>query len=151
MNASRSIHSGHRLLRAGALLFLAALLVGLVVSRFSIPRLGLSAHLLGVMQGLFLLVLGVLWPRLKLAPMTSLLGSWLAIYGCVAAWIANVLAGYWGAGSSMLPNTAGTATGSAAQELVITLALRSGAIALIVTVLLLLWGLRSPATGLPGN
>jgi len=65
-NANWSLRLGHRLLQLGMLLFLFALLVGLVVPKFSVPRLGLSAHLLGIMQGLFLMVMGVLWPKLKL-------------------------------------------------------------------------------------
>lgn len=57
---------GQRLLCVGALLFLFALLVGLAVPGFAVPRLGLSTHLLGLMQGTFLLVAGLLWPKLKL-------------------------------------------------------------------------------------
>jgi len=49
---------GQRLLRVGILLFLFALLVGLAVPRFAVPRLGLSTHLLGLMQGTVLLVAG---------------------------------------------------------------------------------------------
>lgn len=140
LNASRQ---GHRMLQAGILLFLAALIVGLTVPLFAIPRLGLSAHLLGIMQGLFLMIGGMLWPRLKLRGLLSQVGSWLAIYGCAAAWISNVLAGLWGAGSSMLPLAAGSARGNAAQELIITIGLRSAAVSLIVATLLILWGLRS--------
>lgn len=62
-----SVRQGHRLLQAGMLLFLFALLVGLVVPTFAMPRLGLSTHLLGIMQGVFLMVLGLLWPRLRVS------------------------------------------------------------------------------------
>ena len=60
-----SFRQGHRLLQAGILLFLFALLVGLAVPKFAVPRLGLSAHLLGITQGIFLMVTGVLWPKLR--------------------------------------------------------------------------------------
>ena len=59
-------NDAQRLLRAGALLFLLALLVGLAVPRFTVPRLALSTHLLGIMQGTFLIAVGLLWPRLSL-------------------------------------------------------------------------------------
>ena len=75
--------------------------------------------------------------------MLSTAGFTLAVYGCVAAWVANLLAALWGAGNSMLPFAAGSARGSALQEGVITVALRSAAIALIATTLLVLWGLRA--------
>ena len=135
------------MLQAGILLFLIALLVGLSVPRFSVPRLGLSAHLLGIVQGLFLMVAGVLWPRLRLTRAMSRIGVWLALYGCFAAWTANVLAGVWGAGNTMLPLAAGQARGSALQETIIAIGLRTAAVSLIATALLILWGLRASAAG----
>ncbi len=140
-----SLRQAHRLQQLGALLFLLALLVGIVVPRFAVPRLGLSAHLLGVMQGLFLLVLGLLWPKLNLTQALSRTLFWLAAYGCFAAWTANVVAGVWGAGNSMLPIAAGQARGSLLQEGIITLELRTAAVSLIATLILILWGLRDSA------
>lgn len=138
---SAPLQQGQRLMQVGMLLFLCALLVGLAVPRFAVPRLALSAHLLGITQGLFLVAMGAIWSRLRLGRAQPV-AMWLAIYGCVAAWSANVLAGLWGAGNSMLPMAAGAAHGSAAQELVITIALRSAAVSLIAAVALILWGLR---------
>lgn len=134
---------GHRLLLAGTLLFLLALIAGLLVHKFTVPRLGLSVHLLGVMQGIFLLLIGTLWPKLKLARAASRVGFWLAVYGCYSAWTAILLAGIWGAGNSMLPFAAGMSHGSEIQETIIAVTLRSAALSLIVTTLLLLWGLRT--------
>lgn len=136
---------GHRLMQVGILLFLLALVVGLAVPRFAVPRLGLSTHLLGVMQGIFLMVAGLLWPRLRLTRALSRVASGLAIYGCLAAWIANLLSGLWGAGSSMLPLAAGQARGSALQEGIITVALRSAGVSLIAAAILVAWGLRAVA------
>jgi hydroxylaminobenzene mutase len=141
--SDQSLRQGHRLLQAGSLLFLLALLVGLAVPRFAVPRLGLSAHLLGIMQGVFLMVTGVLWPRLRLTRATARVGFWLAVYGCFAAWTANVLAGVWGAGNSMLPIAAGQARGSVFQEVIIATGLRSAAVSLIAAAVLILWGLRA--------
>jgi hydroxylaminobenzene mutase len=134
---------GQRLLRGGILLFLLALLVGLAVSRFAVPRLALSTHLLGIMQGTFLLVAGLLWPRLKLTHVTSRVGSYLAVYGCVAAWTANLLGALWGAGNTMLPMAAGQARGSGLQEGIIATGLVTSAISLIAVAMLILWGLRA--------
>jgi hypothetical protein len=69
----------------------------------------------------------------------------LAIYGCLAAWTANLSSAVLGAGSSMLPIAAGSAHGTPIQERLITIALRSAAASLIVAAVLVLWGLR----GLP--
>lgn len=136
------LKQGHRLLQFGVSLFLFALFAGLAVPRFSVPRLGLSVHLLGIMQGIFLMVTGLLWPRLKLQRVMSRAAFCLIIYGCFAAWTSNVLAAVWGAGNSMLPLAAGPARGSALQAAAITIGLRSAAVSLILAVILVLWGLR---------
>lgn len=138
---------GQRLLRVGILLFLAALFVGLAVPRFAVPRLGLSAHLLGLTQGTFLLVAGSLWPQLKLTRAVSRAGSYLAVYGCIAAWTANLLGALWGAGNSMLPMAAGQARGSVVQERIIATGLGTAAFSLIAMAMIVLWGLRGSMIG----
>lgn len=140
--ADWSSREGHRLLQLGILLFVFALLVGLVVPTFAVPRLGLSTHLLGIMQGTFLIVIGLLWPRLRVTRVMSRIGFLLAVYGCFAAWLANLSAAIWGAGSPMMPIAAGQAHGTSLQEGIIAIALRSAAVSLIAVSLLILWGLR---------
>jgi (hydroxyamino)benzene mutase len=141
-NSSWALRQGHFLLRAGLLLFLFALLVGLAVPHFAVPRVGLSAHLLGIMQGLFLMSAGLFWPRLELTRGMARVGAWAVTYGCYAAWAANLLAAVAGAGNAMLPMAAGAAHGSAFQEGVIMVGLRSAAVSLIGATALMLWGLR---------
>jgi hydroxylaminobenzene mutase len=146
MNAAPlSQRQARLLLRFGLALFLAALLVGVAVPRFAVPRLGLSVHLLGILQGLFLLAVGLLWPKLSLGPATSRVAFWCATGGCLSAWSANLLAAVLGAGNSMLPLAAGQAHGGPMQEQIIALLLRLGAVALVTAVVLLLWGLRGSA------
>lgn len=123
-------------------LFVLALFVGLAVPRFTVPRLGLSTHLLGLMQGTFLLVAGSLWPRLTLTRAVSRAGMYLAGYGCIAAWTANLLGALWGAGNSMLPIAAGQARGSVVQERIIAAGLVTAAVSLIAMAMIMLWGLR---------
>ena len=142
-NSVLAQHQAHRLTQVGMVLFLLGLIVGLLVPLFAVPRLGLSAHLLAILQGIFLLVVGLLWPRLNLTNQISRVVFWLLIYGCFSAWTANMLGGLLGAGNTMLPIAAGQAHGSSFQEILITILLRSAAISLITSVVLILWGLRS--------
>ena len=143
----RPKRQGQRLLQVGITVFLLSLLIGLAIPAFTVPRLGLSAHLVGIMQGLFLMVIGLIWPRLQLSTAVSRVGVWLAVYGCFAPLIANLLAGTWGAGNTMLPMAAGQARGSALQESMIAVGLRTGGASLIALCMVLLWGLRTPAAG----
>ena len=55
-----------RLMWHGMFLFLLGLITGLVEQRFTNTRMGLSAHLEGVMNGIFLVALGAIWNRVRL-------------------------------------------------------------------------------------
>jgi hydroxylaminobenzene mutase len=48
---------------SGMLLFLFGLVTGLLEQRLTNMRMGLSAHLEGVMNGTFLIALGAIWTR----------------------------------------------------------------------------------------
>jgi hydroxylaminobenzene mutase len=66
--------SKRRLFWHGMFLFLLGLLTWLAGQRLNNPRMGLAAHLEGIMNGSFLVLLGAIWtevllaPRLKAAP-----------------------------------------------------------------------------------
>ncbi len=131
-----------RLLQFGISLFLIAIVLGFFIQRFAIPRVALSAHLIGIMQGLFLVAVGLLWQRLKLTPRQSMLLFWLLAYEAIAAFSSNVLAAAWGAGGSIIPMATAGAHGSTAQEVVLNLGFRPAGVALILSLALILWGLR---------
>lgn len=137
-----AVRQGHRLVQIGAAVFLVALVIGILIPTFTVPRLGLATHLLGITQGIFLMVLGVLWSRLRLSHAMSSVGVFLAVYGCLAAWAANLSGAIVGAGNTLLPMAAGPAHGTALQETVIALLLRSSGVSLIAATLVVLWGLR---------
>ena len=138
-------HQARRLVQLGLALFLLALVVGVLLHRFAVPRLALSAHLLGVLQGTFLLAIAAWWPKFSFTHKRSWLTFWLLAYGCVAAWLANLLAALWGAGNTLLSMAAGAARGSALQEGIIVVLLRSSAVALVAALVLLLWASRRTA------
>jgi hydroxylaminobenzene mutase len=140
---------GHRLLQLGILLFLLGLLTGFVVPLLVNPRMGLSSHLEGILNGIFLVLLGLVWPKLRLSRFWLLAAFWLAIYGTYANWSTTLLAAFWGAGSSMMPLAAGGLKGSPAQEAIIDVLLYSLSLAMIAVCVIVLWGLtvsRSKAT-----
>lgn len=133
---------GHRLLQFGVLLFLVGLLTGFVIPALSNPRMGLASHLEGLMNGLFLIALGLIWPRLVLG--RGALGAiyGFALYGTFVNWAATLLAAIWGAGAPMMPIAAGPRTGSAMQESVLMIMLITLSVAMVVVCGLVLVGLR---------
>ncbi len=69
-----------RLLWDGMFLFLLRLLTGFVEQQFKSPRMGLAAHLEGVMNGTFLVVLGAIWGEVRLSPRPKAVAYWSALY-----------------------------------------------------------------------
>ena len=133
----------HRLLWHGVLLFLVGLLTGFAVPLLTNPRMGLSAHLEGVMNGLFLLGLGLIseWVVLSARPRRVLF--WLAIYGAYANWFTTILAAILGT-SRRTPIAGVGFKGQAWQENLIDAGLISLAFAMVAACVIALWGLRRP-------
>lgn len=82
--------TGHRLLQLGVALFLLGLLTGLAVPGLANPRMALASHLEGLMNGLFLIALGLMWPRVALSARLASVTFWLACYGTFANWAATL-------------------------------------------------------------
>jgi hydroxylaminobenzene mutase len=136
-----------RLLRLGITLFLLGLFTGLAIPALANPRMALASHIEAVMNGTFLVVLGLVWPNLNLSARFLGAAFWLAVYAAFANWLATLLAAAWRAGSPMMPLAAQGATGSPTQELVLNALLVSLALAMIASCLLVLFGLRGPLVG----
>ena len=138
----QEMHS-RRLLQAGIALFLIGLLTGIAVPSLGNPRMGLASHVEAVMNGTFLVVLGLVWPRLRLSNTQLTLGFWLAVYGGFANWLSTFLAAFWSAGSRMMPMAGAGHSGSAGQEVIIQGLLISLSLAMIAVCIVVLWGLRA--------
>lgn len=136
-----------RLLQLGVLLFIFGLLTGLAVPMTANPRMALSSHLEALMNGMFLIGLGLLWPRLTLSTGAQGAAFWLAVYAAFANWLAVLLAAVWGAGSQMMPLAAQGRSGSAPQELLINALLMSLGAAMIIACVIVLGGLRAQRAG----
>ena len=128
------------LLVAGAGLFLAGLLQGGIVDRFTNPRMALSAHLTAVQCGTALMVVGGIWQAVSLSRPFAAFARWSIIAGMVGLWAGLTLAAVSGA-SRVLPIAgAGFAAEPATETLVAALILLSSG-AMIGGWLVLLVGL----------
>jgi hydroxylaminobenzene mutase len=133
---------GHRMLQIGVGLFVFSALEGFAIPSLPVPRLGLSVHTLSALQGVMLLGLGLLWPRLNLGATASQIAFWTYIYSSFATLIPYVLAAVWGAGNTTIPLAAGAAQGNAFQEVMIKVVLYSAAPTFLISMALVIWGLR---------
>src|SRR5512145_2871765 len=130
------------MLRFGVVLVLFALLIGLAIPALAVPRLGVAAHVNGVVGGVALIVLGLLWPHLQLGPRALGAAFWLAVYSFFVATIMPLLGGTWAACATMLPLAAGTARGTPFQEGIISVGLTTAGVSVFVLFVLLFLGLR---------
>src|SRR5204862_6877183 len=76
---------------AGILLFLLALVTGMIMPWRPNLRMGLTAHLVGLLGGLFLIGLGARWGEQNLSERPATAVYWLAIYGTYGNLVTGVL------------------------------------------------------------
>src|ERR1700743_733474 len=100
----------------GLILFLLGLITGVAVPAVKNPRMGLASHLQGMTNGPFLIIVGLLWPRLVLPHVWQVVTVALLAYGTYANWLAAQLAAMWGAGRKFMPAAAGGHVASAPKE-----------------------------------
>jgi len=143
--ASLGSRLGHQLIRWGMALFLLGLLTGFVIPAVANPRMGLTSHLEGVMNGTVLMAFGVFWPRLRLGAGLHKTAFWLALFGSYMNWGTTLLAALLGAGESMMPIASSGHAGTGAQELIIQIGLVSLSFAMVAVAGIVLYGLRGPA------
>lgn len=131
---------GRRFLQLGAILFLLGLVSGLTTGAMSNPRMGLSAHLEGVMNGTFLLAVGAIWPQVALSTQLQKTAFYLFAFGTTANWMVTQLAALWGTGR-MTPIAAPGREAAAWQEAIVSAGLIALTIAMLAGSILLLLGL----------
>lgn len=141
MTTRFSLQFVERLLIAlGLILFLLGLLTGLAVPRMRNPRMGVASHLEGVMNGPFLMVIGLVWPRVHLDHAFGVAAVVMLVYGTYANWLSTQLAAIWGAGRRFAPIAAGEHQATVVRERFIDVLLVTLSLALIVACVLLLIG-----------
>jgi hydroxylaminobenzene mutase len=138
-NNTKSKQYADWLLFLGILLFLLGLLIGLFIPLMTNPRMGLSAHLEGTMNGMFLVILGLIWGKLVLQEKWLTTAFWLTIYGSFANFVAVTIAAITGAGK-MMP-IAGGKEGYSVIEGLISFLLISLSLAMITVCIIILSGL----------
>jgi hydroxylaminobenzene mutase len=133
--------SKRRLIWHGMFLFLLGLLTGFVEQQFANPRMGLAAHLEGVMNGTFLIAVGAIWTEVKLPPRSKVAAYWGLLYGTYANWAVTALAAVFGT-AAMSPISAAGHSGQPWQEAVVTIGFISVGLVIVAASVLVLWGLR---------
>jgi hydroxylaminobenzene mutase len=133
--------TNRRLMWHGMCLFLIGLVTGFAEQRFANMRMGLAAHLEGVMNGTFLVALGAAWTEVRLSPRTKAIAYWTALYGTYGNWVVTTLAA--GFGTAALSPITGGHSGQSWQESLVTVGFLTVGITIVASSVFVLWGLRA--------
>ncbi len=145
MDRDYQVKQSNKLIWFGVLLFLLGLLTGFISPLTANPRMGLSSHIEGALNGMLLMIFGLIWPKLNLSHKALKSGYGLALFGTFTNWLTTLLAAIWGAGSEMMPIAGGGLQGTQLQEIIIKIGLITLSIAMVIVCGILLWGMkRSP-------
>ena len=136
--------ANRRLMWHGMFLFLLGLFTGFAEAHVANVRMGLAAHLEGVMNGIFLVAIGAIWQNVRLAPRAKTVAYWLSLYGTYVNWLFTLLASIFGT-AALSPVTATGHQGLPWQESLITAGFLSVGIVIVLASLMILWGLRTNA------
>jgi (hydroxyamino)benzene mutase len=139
-----------RLIFHGVALFLIGLLTGLAEQHFSNVRMGLAAHLEGVMNGMFLVAVGAAWNEVRLSPLIGKIAYWALLVGTYGNWAVTTSAAILGT-AALSPITAAGHSAAPTEEFLVASGFVLIGLAIILASSILLWGLRAsvkvPPTG----
>jgi len=124
----------------GMFLFLLGLVSGLMMTLLKNPRMGLAAHLEGVMNGMFLVVAGIIWEEITLSVRLKKWCSFSLLYGCFANWFFTLLSAIWGT-SKMTPVAGAGFSGATLPENLVAAGFVSVALTMVFSLVLIIYGL----------
>jgi (hydroxyamino)benzene mutase len=125
----------------GLVLFMLGLLTGFAIPALKNPRMALSSHLEALLNGMFLVVLGLLWPHIDLPNAWRVTAVVLIGYSAYANWVAALLAAAWGAGRKLAPIAAADHEASPAKEGLVSFLLVSLSLSIVAGLGIVIVGL----------
>ena len=129
------------LVRLGFILFFLSLVTGMISPSLKSPRLGLSAHLVAVMSGTILAVLGLIYDSLNLGATAKRVMFWSWTAAAYGNWLATILSAIWGT-SGLTPIAGAGSSGTQIQEGIVFILLIAVSLASFIGVILTIYGLR---------
>ena len=112
---------GQGLIRWGTVLLLLSVFSGFVIPLVSDPILGLAAHIQGLLNAFMIILVGLIWSRMEIGEMGSVIVYWgLIIPGYVTLTV-MVICTFLEIGGTAFPIVGGGHTGTPFQERVINI------------------------------
>jgi hydroxylaminobenzene mutase len=138
-----------RLISHGVFLFFLGLLSGFAIPALTNPRMGLSAHMEALLNGMFLILVGgVVWKELRLSDRTATAAFWLLLWAAYGSWFFCLLAAVFGA-SQILPIAGAGYSAAPWQEALVRAGLSLVAPSVTLACCFVIYGLRKGAAEKP--
>jgi (hydroxyamino)benzene mutase len=135
------VQISRRLKMLGMLLFLLGLITGFLMMNIKNPKMGLAAHMEGVMNGTFLIAVGLIWNELKLNNNLKTAAYRTLIYATFVNWFVTLLSAYFGT-SKMTPISGQGFVGTDLQENIVRVGYITVGITMLFSVIIMTYGLR---------
>lgn len=130
-----------KLVRHGFILILLALLSGMFISQMAVPRLGLSAHTIGVISGVLLIAVGAIFEEFALSILQAKVIYWSWLLSSYLNWLACLVGAFLGTGAATPLASDGLKGGEFSEAMVVSM-LALVVLTSFVAVGLSIWGLR---------
>jgi (hydroxyamino)benzene mutase len=102
-NSGSSNNEARELLFHGGIMTLLSLLSGFTTFFALAPRIALSSHTVGLLQGAMLIAIAGAWHLLNAPPKTLKILKYTLLVGFYANWVSTQLSALWSAGKSTYP------------------------------------------------
>lgn len=124
----------------GMLLFLLGLLTGVIMVNLENPRMALAAHLEAIMNGIFLVIAGLIWNELNISSAIKKITLATLLYGTYMNWFTTLLAAYFGT-SKMTPIAGKGFNGTAVHDQIVSTGFISVGLTMIFSLTMIVYGL----------
>lgn len=137
---------GQGLIRWGAVLLALSVLTGFAIPLVADPVLGLATHIQGILNAFLLLVIGLIWSRLEIGYLGSVLVFWGLIIGGYLTLGVQLASTLLEIGGSVFPIAGGTHTGTPLEEAIVKRLIQfSAALTTVAVLLVARAALKKPA------
>jgi (hydroxyamino)benzene mutase len=146
-NSNNSTNEARQILFHGGLMTLLSLLSGFTVFFALAPRIALSSHTIGLIQGGMLIALAGAWHLLDASPKTLKIIKYTLIIGFYTNWLSLQLSALWSAAKDTFPvNGKDMPDGAAPWQNSIVTVMGYLSVLVLVSAVLIIWAARTKDT-----
>lgn len=142
MNSLQSEVLKRRLLWYGIFLCTLAFIVGLFIPLYANPRAGLATHVLGITEGLFLVVIGFCYPLLRLPLWLARVNFWMLVVSAYVGMLSEFLGATFGLNRMLVVTAMGLPESTPWLETSFEIVIKGISVFILISCFIVLFGLR---------